>query len=875
MAKKKKGKSPRPRKGEARKQQTPKKIQKEPVLNSWQRQLVTHGAIVLGFLIILIGYFKPIVIDGKIIQQHDIVQFQGMAKETQDFRKATGEEALWVSTLFSGMPAFQTSVKFPSNLFNYVDKFFTFGLPRPVNYLFLTFVGFYFLLLTLRINPYVSAIGALAFSLSSYFFIIQSAGHTSKANAIAYMAPLLAGIFMAYRGRILLGSVITAFFLALEINANHYQMTYYLAMAILLLGIFFGVDAIRNKTLPDFLKTSAALIIAALLGVAPNAGRLITTYQYASETMRGSSELQEQRQEGEAQNGLNMEYAFRWSYGIAETFTLLIPNFHGGASVGDVGENETYKLLRQTTGNASQAKSFVKNWYTYWGPQAGGTSGPVYVGAIVCFLFVLGLMLVKGKMKWWLLAITIMSIVLAWGGNFPAINEFFFKYFPAYNKFRAPSMMLVIAELSMPLLGVLALHQIIQKRDELEWETLKKQLLIALGATAGLALLLALIGPSLMDFTNPAIDGRRFQQLLGSQANATQVNQFIDAAIADRIILFRNDALRSAVFILLAAGLIWFYAQNKIKLSLTMAGLAALMLFDMLPVNQRYLNDKNYTTENRYKANFNPTQADQAILQDKDPNYRVLNLSTDTFNDAKTSYFHKHIGGYHAAKLRRYQDIISNHMDPEIRKFGSLLNSRPADSVFRAMMGQLPVINMLNTRYIIVNPEAQPVRNPAAMGNAWFVEEIEMVDNADAEIKALEGFDPQRKAVIDKRFEAKLNGFTPGEDSTATIRYIDTSYKPNHLTYETNSQRDMLAVFSEVYYNDGKGWNAYIDGEKVAHVRANYILRALVVPAGEHKVEFKFEPSAYALGETISLIFSILLLAGLGGVLFLTFRKRK
>lgn len=842
-------------------------------MKPWQRQLLTHGGIVLGFLVLMIGYFNPIVFDGKVIQQGDIIHFQGMAKETQDFRKETGEEALWVSTLFSGMPAFQTSVHFPNNLFGYIDQFFTFGLPRPVNYLFLTFIGFYFLLLTLRVNPYLSGLGALAFALSSYFFIIQSAGHTSKANAIAYMAPVLAGILMTYRGKILLGSALTAFFLALEIHANHYQMTYYLAMAILLLGIFFGIDAIRNNTLPHFAKASGMLLLAAVLGVAPNAGRLLTTAEYAAETMRGSSELQEARGEGEAKNGLNKDYALRWSYGVAETFTFLIPNFHGGASYGDVGQHETYDLLRQQV-NAGQAKNIVKNWVTYWGDQPN-TAGPVYVGAIVCFLFVLGLMWVPGRLKWWLLAITLMSVMLAWGSNFLLLTDLFFEYFPAYNKFRAPSMFLVIAELSMPLLGILALHQLFKEKEGKASAQRMKQLYIAAGATGGLALLLAALGPSLFDFTRPA-DTQTLSSMLGLEPNSPQFNAFLDATIADRATIFRNDALRSALFIALAAGLLWLYVKDRLGQSLLIGGLAALVIIDMLPVNRRYLNENNFVSEGQYQRNFAPTPADKAILQDTDPNYRVFNITAgNPYSDAATSYFHKSIGGYHAAKLRRYDDLITNHIEPERSEFIGILRAQlqPSDSAFRARMQDLQVLNMLNTRYLIYNQEAPPLRNPAAMGNAWFVEEVQMVDNADEEITALDAFDPAQTAIVDQRFADRLEGFRAGADPSASIRLID--WQPNHLTYESTTSRDMLAVFSEVYYNDGKGWNAYVDGQKVEHLRANYILRAMVVPAGSHTIEFKFEPASYYQGETISLIASILLLLAVGAALYLEFRPGK
>ncbi|MEL7530629.1 MAG: hypothetical protein AAFN10_04940, partial [Bacteroidota bacterium] len=673
---------------------------------AWLKPLLTHLGIILAFFAVVAIYFKPIVIDGKILYQHDIAQFAGMAKETKDFRAETGEEALWVSTLFGGMPAFQTSIQFSGDLITKINKLLWFGIPRPANYIFLMFLGFFFLLRVLKVNPWISGIGAAAFALSSYFFIIFGPGHTSKANAIAYMAPVLASVIYTFRGNWLLGGAMTAFFTALEVSTNHYQITYYLVLVLGLLGIFYFVDAVRNKTLPDFGKAAGILVLAGLLGVGPNLGRLLTTIEYADVSTRGQSELTPlaNAQDGEKQkkSGLDYEYAMRWSYDMGETFTLLIPNFYGGSSGANMGENEVYELLKRTAGTA-QARRISERWPGYWGDQPG-TSGPVYVGAIVVFLFFLGLFIVPGRLKWWLLAATLLGIILSWGRHF-FLTDLFWDFFPGFRKFRAPSMFLVIAELTMPFLGALALKEVFSPREGVEKTWLQKQIMIAAGITAGLALFLALAGPAFMSFTNESVynsDSRSFSRLTGAEANSAQVNQFIDATIENRQTLLRNDGMRSALFIVLAGGLLWLFMGGKIKNDkLIFAGIAALILLDMIPVNKRYLpiDNDSVESERQYQARFAPSPADQFILQDQDPNYRVLNLATDYVNDASTSYFHKHVGGYHAAKMQRYQDVLTRQIQPEIQELSQVVNQ--PDSLRQAGMQRLQMLNMLNTRYLI------------------------------------------------------------------------------------------------------------------------------------------------------------------------------
>lgn len=835
-------------------------------LKGWQRQLVIHLGILAAAYLIVAIFFAPVTFDDQVPDQHDVIEYKGMAKETIDFREETGEEALWVSTLFSGMPAFQTSVKNYGNWFREINMLLWFGLPRPANYIFMMFAGFFFLLRVMKVNPWLSGAGAAAFAFSSYFFIILDVGHTSKANAIAYMAPLVASILLAYQGRLWLGTVLTAIFTALEMVASHYQITYYLVLIVALLGVFKLVEALRQDWLPTFLKASALLLLAGLMGVGPNLARLWTTMEYAEETMRGKTELKSSGQANE--DGLDIEYAYRWSYGVGESMTLLVPNYYGGASQVEVDrQSDTYKEVRRAFGSSPQVANILKNFPAYWGDQPG-TSGPVYVGAIVVFLFVLGLLVIQGPVKWWLLAATILGLMLSWGKNLAWFNELMFYYFPAYNKFRAPSMTLVIVEFTMPLLGFLGLQRLFDtERKGEEQKTMQRMLLIAGGVTGGLALLLAVLGPSLLSFTGPA-DAR--------------MGQLADFLVEYRQSIFRADAFRSFAIIAAATALLWFWLRNNIKSATpSLVGIAALVLIDLMPVAARYLNEDSFVSERAFQSLYEPSPADRFILQDTDPNYRVLNLATSTFNDAMTSYHHKSIGGYHAAKLQRYQDMIERHIQPEMQQLiGTLQNQEGlTDSLVQSTLARLDVINMLNTRYIIINPQGRPLTNNFAEGNAWFATELQRVNSPDEEIAALNQVDPGQTAVVDVsyeegRFGQQLEGLSLNQDPKASV--VLTDWQPNYLTYQTNSSSEGVVAFSEVYYNDTKGWQAYLDGEPVPHFRTNYILRGLRVPAGSHVIEFKFEPRSYELGNQISLIFSILLvlaLLGVGTMEFLRYRK--
>lgn len=783
---------------------------------------------VLIFLIIVMAYFNPL-IEGKRLQQDDIARHRAMSKEVFDFRQQYHQEPLWTNSMFSGMPAYQISTIFKGNLLVYIDKVLQLGLPSPANYVFLYALGFFILLLTLRINPWLSAAGSVGYAFSSYFFIILVAGHNSKAHAIGYFAPVIAGVLLAYRGKYLAGGILTLLFLALEISCNHLQITYYLALTIFVLLIALAIQAVMEKQIPQFVKASATLAIAAVLAVGPSIGNLWTTYEYSKYTIRGKSELTT-NQENKT-SGLDKDYATQWSYGVSESFTLLIPNFKGGSSQEALSQKSAvYEALNSN--QVPNSREIIKAMPTYWGDQPF-TSGPVYIGAIFVFLFVLGLFMVNGAMKWGLLAATILSLMLAWGHNFNGLTNLFLEYFPGYNKFRAVAMILVIAQFTIPLLGIMALSKIVNGETEQKkaWTSLKWSAII----TAGLCLIFALLPGAFFDFVGK-----------GDEQMKTQgyPDWIITALITDRESLLRADAFRSLIFILLAATTTWAVLFKKIKPVYGIIAFFALLVIDLWPINNRYLNKDNYVSKNKMEVPFQPTSADELIMKDTDPNFRVLNLTVNTFNDASTSYFHKSIGGYHGAKLRRYQDLI----DYQINK------------------NNMSVLNMLNTKYFIVKGEngaPTPQVNMNAMGNAWFVKDVKFVANADSEIVALDKFDPKMTAIVDQKFKETVGIINPQPDTTATI--LLKSYKANNLVYESNSQANQIAVFSEIYYD--KGWNAYIDGKLVPHFRANYVLRALNIPSGKHAVEFKFEPESFRKGESISYASSILIYLLVAGFL--------
>lgn len=830
--------------------------------------LVPVIAAIVIFTVLSIGYFTP-VLKGKVIVQSDMVSSRGMAKEVNDFREQYHEEPLWTNSMFGGMPAYQISMRYPANLLQYIRSAFTLWLPYPANTVFAYLIGFFILLLVLKIDPWLSILGAIAFAFSAYFFIIIDAGHVTKAFAIAFMPLVFVGVILVNRGKYMLGGALTALFLGLELFCNHVQITFYL---FLFLGIYIGFEwiaRIKQKEYKEILKSIGVFLIAGILAIGCNINNLWNTADYASVTIRGASELTSDK--GNKTSGLDKDYATQWSMGVSETMTLMIPGFKGRSSSISVDENKNALKnvdpeMRESIGGMSQ----------YWGDQPF-TMSP-YSGAIVVFLFVLGLFIVEGRMKWVLLVTTVFSILLSWGKNFMPLSEFFLDHFPMYNKFRAVSMILVIAEFTIPLLAILAVNKIVNTPDffkqKIKLAFTKKEIsvqnafYISFGLTGGLSLLYYIF-PSLTNFFADGEYEKIYDQI--SKSNGPEIAQkFMDNIETARIALFKSDALRSFFLITLSAGALWLFLKSKINKTIIMVVLSLLIFIDLVPIDKAYVNDKNFKSKQETKTPFPLTKASQEILDDKDPDYRVLNIAVNTFNESGTSYYHKSIGGYHAAKLRRYQDLIDAHIQNSIQNIMNTLKSNPNDSSLRATLAQQGVLNMLNTRYIIYNKDASPLQNRYALGNAWFVEDVKMVKNADEEIVAIGKINPAYTAVVDERYKSQLEGFIPKRDPSASIKLLD--YKPNHLKYESTTNMEQLAVFSEIYYY--KGWNAYIDGELKPHFCTDYVLRAMRVPAGKHLIEFKFEPTVYYTGEKISLISCILLFIAVVVSFYMTFKKK-
>lgn len=811
------------------------------------KKFLPYITAIILFIAIPYAYF-PEVLQNKIVNQSDVSSWRGAANESLEYKEKTGEQTLWTNSMFGGMPTYMISTRYDANKVKLVNGWLNIG-DRPASYYFVAMLSFFLLMMVFGLNPWLGIIGAIAFAFSSYNFIIIQVGHNAKMLAIAYMPMVLAAVVYAFKKNRILGSIFLGISLALEIVAKHPQITYYLGLVVMVYGAYELYHAIKNKTLIDFSKTLGMLIIAAGLAVATNADYLITTTEYSKYTMRGPSELTHNKDN--KTTGLDKDYATQWSYGIDETFNLLIPNYKGGASGGKLSEDsEIYKLLSRQ--DPSYAKKVIQQMPTYWGPQPF-TAGPVYMGAIIIFLFALGLCLIKGKTKWWILTATLLSIALAWGHHFKTLTYFFLDYFPLYNKFRTVSMILVMAQLTIPLLAMLALKRIYQ--GDIEKKDFMKSMKIAVGATAGFCLVAYLI-PSISGSFTTASDASMHEMI----ANALRL---------DRIALLKADAIRSLIFILLAAATIWAAYNKKLKTNYSYIILAVLVLADMWTINKRYLNGDHFVKERQFSNQFELRPVDKIILQDKDPNYKVLDFSVNTFNDSHISYHHKTIGGYSAGKLRRYQDMIDFHISKEMHRFAKAANASKSLNEIDSIIAGMKVINMLNTKYIITSPNAAPLSNRSALGNAWFVNDYKIVPNADAEITALYSFNPKEEAIIDKQFEDQLNDRAFNPDANASIK-LET-YEPNRLVYKTQAQSEQLAVFSEIYYP--KGWKVTIDGKEAKHFRANYILRSMIVPAGNHTIEFKFSPDSFRTGTNISLISSILLLLLLAGSAAFIVRK--
>jgi hypothetical protein len=794
------------------------------------RLALPHIVAIILFTVLSFAYFYP-VLEGKVLKANDSTVSTINSKEIRDFRAKYHKEPLWTNSIFSGMPAFLISVKYPGNLIKYLDT----GLrifKMPVSILFISMTGFYILLLMFGLNPWLSITGAIAYGFSSFFFLILSAGHNTQAVALAYLAPMIGGIYYAYRKDALKGALLTGFMLSLELLANHPQITYYGFICLLVFLLTELVFSIRQKYFPKFLKTSLILIIPFALAIGVNFGNLYSVYEYGKYSTRGKSDLV--KTDSNVSKGLDRDYITYWSYGIGETMNLLIPDFKGGSSTPFSNDSETVKALRQ-----NNAATYINQITKYWGTQPG-TDGPHYAGAIVIFLFILGLVIVKGPEKWWLLIATILSIMLAWGKNFMPFTNLFIDYFPGYNKFRAVTMALVISQFCMPLLGFLALREFYSgghSRKEM-----MKGIKIAAGVTGGVLLLVLIF---------PGIAG---SFLSGNESGFP--GWLKTALVDDRKNLLRLDTFRSLVFILLATGAILGFIYEKIRKDYSILIIGVLILFDLWGIDKRYLNSDKFEMQSAYRKSFTPTSADAFILNDTS-DYRVLNLSVSPFNDnSPTSYFHKSIGGYHGAKLERYQELIDSSIYREIILFSRAADTARTANELLPVFNNTPALNMLNTKYLIYNPDAPPLINLNALGNAWFVRKPLFAENANQELADVNLINPSEEAAINVKFRDQVKADSFQVSSNDRIELL--SYQPNQLDYSYTSDGERLVVFSEIYYP--AGWECFIDGKKSDYFRADYVLRAMVVPGGKHKIEFIFRPSSYYTGNKVSLASSLLLL---------------
>lgn len=795
------------------------------------------------FAAISFAYFFVPVSQGKILYRHDSSAGKGMGHEMTEYRERTGEQTRWTNSVFGGMPTYQMAPSYGStDGLKSIVSMYHLWLPDYVWYIFAYLLGFYIMLRAFDFRRSLAVLGSVIWAFSSYFLIIIAAGHLWKVFALAYLPPMIGGIVLAYRGKYLWGLIVTALFTAFEISANHVQMTYYYMFIIFFLVLGFLVDAIRQKRISHFLKASGVCLAAAIIGVAMNISNLYHTWEYQKESMRGKSELVKKNSANQTDSGLERDYITAWSYGIGETWTLLIPNAKGGASVPMIQNkivqekgDPMYEFVYQQLGQ-------------YWGEQPG-TSGPVYVGAFVMMLFILSLFIVKGTVKWSLLAATILSVLLSWGHNFMPFTDFFIDYMPMYSKFRTVASILVIAEFTIPLLAMLALKRIV---DEPELLTRKiKYVYISFALTAGIAAVFALGGGAFFDF----ISSSERQAL--SQFPADQLNPLLDNLTSLREQIFAADCWRTFFIIVIGTLLLLFYKAGKLKAEYMVGCVCVLCLIDMWQVDKRYLNDSMFVPKSERDAPIEMTETDRQILEDKSLDYRVLNFSSNTFNENETSYFHKSIGGYHAAKLRRYQEVIEAHISPEMNAAMKAIAEAAGD--MSAVDGNklFPVINMLNTKYFIMpllGGANAPLPNPYAYGNAWFVDKVSYVNNANEELSALGTTDLRHIAVADKAFSDVL-GQSKANDSTATVRL--EKYEPNQLEYSVSSKNGGVVVFSEIYY---PGWNATVDGVEVPVGRANYILRAISVKPGSHKVVLDFHPKSVSVTETIAYIATAILM---------------
>jgi len=814
---------------------------------------------VLLFAILAFAYFFPADIEGRILYRHDASAGRGAGQEGIEYMQKTGERSRWTNALFGGMPTYQMAPSYHStDKLSTLTKIYHLFLPENVWYVFAYLLGFYILLRAFDFRQHLAALGSIVWAFSTYFLIIIAAGHIWKVWALAYLPPLIAGLVLAYRGKYLWGFLLTAVFTAFEINANHVQMTYYYLFIILAMVIAWLVDAIRHKELAKFGKATAVCIAGAAIGVCINLSNLYHTWQYGQESMRGKSELVKKNSANQTNSGLERDYITQWSYGIGETWTLLIPNTKGGASV-PMSESKiamekadpTYESIYQQIGQ-------------YWGEQPG-TSGPVYVGAFVMMLFVLSLFIVKGPMKWALLAVTILSILLSWGRNFMPFTDFFLDYVPMYAKFRTVASILVIAEFTIPLLAMMALKKLFDESDG--FAKYSKPVYISFGITAGFCLLFALM-PTM--FFDSFISSNEMHAL--STLPQEHIQPIISNLVDMRTAVFTADCWRSFWIIVIGMVLLMAYRYRKLKAEYTIGAILVLCLIDLWQVNKRYLNDEMFVPQSEREAPQQMSQTDELILRDKTLDYRVLNLASNTFNENETSYYHKSIGGYHAAKLRRYQEMIEQYISPEMQRLMNAVAEAGGDMTQVNGDSICPVINMLNTRYLIFplqGGQTVPIQNPYALGNAWFVDKLTYAKNANEEIMKVGQIDLRHEAVADEKFQAQL-GEAVTQDTTSTVTI--KGYEPNQLTYEVNSGKGGVLVFSEIYY---PGWTATIDGEPAELGRVDYILRALQVKPGKHEVVLSFFPKSVDTTETIAYTAYAILILVLAGAAFMAYRRKK
>lgn len=828
---------------------------------NWFKKLLPDLVVILFFAVIAFLYFFPAVTEGRILAQHDAVAGIGSGREMQEYLEKTGERTRWTNSIFGGMPTYQMAPSYDStNTLGFIQQVYHLFLPTYVWYVFVMLLGFYILLRAFDFKVWLASLGAVLWAFSSYFFIIIAAGHIWKLMTLAYIPPTIAGMVLVYRKKWLAGGVVTALFVALQIFSNHPQMSYYFLFVMLFMAIAYGVLAWQKKQLPDFFKSTGVLVVAGLVGVCVNLSNLYHTYEYSKESMRGKSELVKENSADQTDSGLERSYITQWSYGIGETFSLLVPNVKGGASV-PLAANE--KAMEKAN---PAYQSLYAQLGQYWGEQPG-TSGPVYVGAFVMFLFILGLFIVKGPMKWALVVGTLFSITLSWGHNFMGLTDFFIDYIPMYSKFRAVSSILVIAEFTIPLLAMLALKEVME-RPALFAEQ-KKAFYISFGLTGGLSLLFALF-PTV--FFPSYVSSMEMNALQGA-IPADQLAPTLVNLEEMRRSLFTADAWRSFFVIVIGCVLLGGYLFRKWNAKVTVGALLLLCIVDMWSVNKRYLYDEQFVAKGtEMKPFLEPSETDKEILKDKTLDYRVLNMATNTFNENNTAYWHKSIGGYHAAKLRRYQEMIEAHIQGEMETLFTMIPEVGAD-LSKIDVTDTPVLDMLNTRYYIVPLQqgaTAPLFNPHALGNAWLVKEVKYVNNANEEIDAIHGMNPRETAIVDKRFAETVKQPAAMPDSLDNI--VLKSYAPNALQYEVDTKQGGIVIFSEIYY---PGWRSYIDGEEVSHGRANYILRAMNVPAGKHTIEFVFDPQSLHATETIAFIALGIMLLGALGSIVMGLRKAK